>query len=188
MWRNKMFGIKGLLYIPDYISSEEETSLIKTINKKKWDNSLSRRVQHYGYRYDYKARKVTADMYLGELPNWLNDLALGLKNDGLCEEASDQVIINEYQPGQGISPHIDCEECFGPRIFSISLGGQVVMQLTQSGKTKTEIFLAPRSLIILYSEARSVWRHSIPARLKDKGVERRVRISLTFRNVQKTSW
>ena len=180
-----MFGISGLLYIPAYITSDEEASLIKTINKQAWNNTLSRRVQHYGYRYDYKARTVSADMYLGTLPKWLSDLAIQLKNDGLSDEIPDQVIINEYQPGQGISPHIDCEKCFGPRIFSLSLGSSAFMEFTREGKPKKEILLAQKSLVMMYGEARSNWKHSIPARLRDKGIERGTRISLTFRNVEK---
>jgi alkylated DNA repair dioxygenase AlkB len=179
-----MFGIRGLIYIPDYITDVEEKQFIKSIGKQDWDNSLKRRVQHYGYRYDYKARNVTDDMYLGKLPKWLNDIASKIKEDGLCEDVPDQVIINEYEPGQGISPHIDCESCFGPRIFSLSLGSAAVMEFTLQGKPKKEVILAQRSLVMMYGEARSIWRHSIPARLKDNGVERGVRISLTFRNVE----
>jgi len=180
-----MFDISGLIYIPEYITSDAETALIKTINKQKWDNTLSRRVQHYGYRYDYKARTVTADMYIGTLPKWLKDLAVQLNNDGLCEEVPDQVIINEYQPGQGIAAHIDCESCFGPRIFSLSLGSAAIMEFTREGESKKEILLERRSLVMMYGDARSIWKHSIPARLKDKGIERGTRISLTFRNVEK---
>ena len=180
-----MLGISGLIYIPDYITSDEETSLLKTINKQKWDNTLSRRVQHYGYLYDYKARTVTVDMYLGTLPKWLNDLAVQLEEDGLCEGVPDQVIINEYQPGQGISAHIDCESCFGPRIFSLSLGSAAIMEFIREGKPKKEILLAQRSLVMIYGEARSTWKHSIPTRLRDKGIDRGTRISLTFRNVEK---
>lgn len=178
-----MFGIQGLLYIPDYLSTDEETKLLKILNKQNWDDSLSRRVQHYGYRYDYKARTVTSDMYIGSLPNWLNDLAVQLKNDGLSEEVPDQVIVNEYQPGQGISAHIDCESCFGPRIFSLSLGSTAIMEFTLSGKPKKEVVLDRRSLVMMYGESRSSWKHSVPARLKDKDVGRGTRVSLTFRNV-----
>lgn len=95
-----MFGIRGLLYIPDYITVAEETQLIKKIDKQDCDNSLKRRVQHYGYQYDYKAHNVTDDLYLGRLQKWLNDLATRLNEDGLCERVPDQVIINEYQPGR----------------------------------------------------------------------------------------
>lgn len=178
-----MFGIQGLLYIPDYLSIDEVTNLLKKLNKQNWDDTLSRRVQHYGYRYDYKARKVTADMHIGSLPNWLNDLAAQLKNDGLSEEVPDQVIVNEYQPGQGISAHVDCESCFGSRIFSLSLGSAAIMDFTLEGKPKKEVVLERRSLVMMYGESRSIWKHSIPARLKDKGIERETRVSLTFRSV-----
>ena len=93
-------------------------------------------------------------MNLGKLPKWLNDVASKIKEDGLCEIVPDQVIINEYKPGQGISPHIDCESCFGPRIFSLSLGSQVIMEFTQDGNPKKEILLTPRSLVMMYGEAR----------------------------------
>ena len=178
-----MFGISGLIYIPEYITSDKEASLLKTINKQQWDNTLSQRVQHFGYRYDYKARTVSADMYLGALPKWLNDLAVQLKEDGLSEEVPDQVIVNEYQPGQGISSHVDCEKCFGPRIFSLSLGSTAIMEFTRAGESKKEVVLERRSLVMMYGEARSIWKHSIPSRLKDKNIERETRISLTFRSV-----
>ncbi|MBK7227391.1 MAG: alpha-ketoglutarate-dependent dioxygenase AlkB [Ignavibacteriales bacterium] len=142
------------------------------------------RVQHYGYRYDYQARNVTEDMYLGKLPKWLNELTTKIFDDGLCEVVPDQVIINEYKPGQGISPHIDCESCFGPRIFSLSLGSTAIMEFTQQGIPKKEILLLPRSLVMMYGGARYKWKHSIPARLKDNGVDRGVRLSLTFRNIK----
>ena len=181
-----MFSINGLLYLPDYITPQEEIRLTKLINQQKWDNTLQRRVQHYGYRYDYKARKVTPDMYLGKLPNWLGNIANQIHQDGLCELVPDQAIINEYKPGQGISPHVDCQACFGPRIFSLSLGSQVIMEFTKTGKAKVEIPLAPRSLVMLYGEARNRWKHGIPARSRDHGIARGTRISLTFRNVNKT--
>ena len=34
-----MFGIRGLLYIPDYITEVEEKQSTKTIDKQDWDSS-----------------------------------------------------------------------------------------------------------------------------------------------------
>ena len=123
-------------------------------------------------------------MDLGKLPKWLNDVISKIKEDGLCEIVPDQVIINEYKPGQGISPHINCENCFGPRNFTLSLGSQVIMEFTQDGNPTKEILLTPRSLVMMYGEARYNWKHSIQAILKDNGVDREKRLSLTFRNVE----
>lgn len=178
-----MFQINGLIYLPEYISQQHHDCLLEQIDSQSWDNSMKRRVQHYGYRYDYKARKVDYEMYLGELPDWLHRMARQLHVDGLIEAVPDQVIINEYQPGQGISAHIDCEPCFGHRIFSLSLGSTAMMEFTQKGMEKVEVLLAPRSLVMLYGEARYNWKHAIPARKTDNGQKRGRRISLTFRKV-----
>ena len=43
--------------------------------KDMWRDDLRRRVQHYGWLYDYKARSITSDMHVGPLPDWLAKLA-----------------------------------------------------------------------------------------------------------------
>ena len=103
--------------------------------------------------------------------------------DGLIDAIPDQAIVNEYEPGQGISPHIDCEPCFGNRIFSLSLGSSASMYFTHPSKEKVEVALAPKSLIMMVGEARYAWKHSIPARKQDNGTKRDRRVSLTFRKV-----
>lgn len=40
----------------------------------------------------------------------------------------DQLIINEYQPGQGINPHIDNVKLFAEPIVSLSLGSECIME------------------------------------------------------------
>lgn len=178
-----MFGISGLIYLESYISQQHHDWLLEQIDAQLWDSSMKRRVQHYGYRYDYKARKVTADMRLGPLPKWLNRISNQLHHDGLIGSVPDQVIVNEYEPGQGISPHIDCEPCFGDRIFSLSLGSSATMTFTHPEKDKAEVSLEPKSMLMLFGEARYGWKHSIPARKTDNGIRRARRVSLTFRKV-----
>ena len=173
-------NIQGLLYISDFISKAEEQALINHIDAQDWMNDLKRRVQHYGYRYDYKARAVTKDTYLGPLPDWLLPVAEKLPFK------PDQAIVNEYRPGQGISAHIDCVPCFGERIASVSLGSGAIMQFSKDG-AREELYLEPRSLIMLSEDARHRWMHAIPARKSDTvdgfKIERGRRVSVTFRTV-----
>lgn len=172
--------IPGLQYLSDFITAEEERALIKIIDQQPWLNDLKRRVQHYGDKYDYKARAVNKGAYLGPLPDWLMLVAHKLLFK------PDQAIVNEYQPGQGIAAHIDCIPCFDDTIASLSLGSGATMQFT-NGSEKQEVFLEPRSLIILSGPARYDWTHAIPARKSDVvdgfKIERGRRISLTFRSV-----
>ncbi len=178
--------IPGLTIIPNFISQQTHDALLKTIdqqsNKTKWRQDLKRQVQHYGYVYDYKARKITPDLYLGPLPEWLYFNGL----DKWFQQQPDQVIINEYQPGQGISPHIDCVPCFGDTIASISLGSACLIDFSKQGE-KHSILLKPRTLLVMQDAARYEWQHSIAARKSDvingARVQRERRVSLTFREV-----
>lgn len=178
--------IPGLTYIPDFITRDEENSLIAAIDTQPWLNDLKRRVQHYGYKYDYKARSVTKDSYLGPMPDWIQPLAQKLQNEHIFRNRPDQAIINEYLPGQGISAHIDCVPCFDDVIASLSLGSSAIMQFIK-GSEKQEIYLEPGSLIVLSGPARYEWQHAIPARKTDVvdgfKIERGRRLSLTFRTV-----
>ncbi len=179
---NEDVNIPGLTYVPTYISSEYEDELLKLIDIQNWNLELKRRTQHYGYKYDYTARSIDPSYYLGEMPYWIVELCHKLSLESIFMEKPDQVIANEYIPGQGIAPHIDCIPCFSDTICSLSLASGCSMNLT-NGDIKKSIYLEPRSLLILKSEARYKWQHSIAARKSDNGIKRQRRISLTFRKV-----
>lgn len=186
---DKINQLSGLSLEYDFITDYEERKLIALIDQQPWLNDLSRRVQHYGFKYDYKARKIDNSMYLGNLPEWLQNLAVRMHTHKLIDFMPDQAIINEYEPGQGISPHIDCEPCFGDTIISLSLGSSAVMNFESkpNSKEKIEIFLEPRSLVVMKEESRYNFYHSIPARKKDN-IENHIfhrtrRISVTFRKI-----
>ena len=181
--------IDGLNYIENYIDNIQHDWLLNKIDEQEWLTDLKRRVQHYGFKYDYKARKINLDMRIGDIPDWLIGLSKMLYNDSCMRQVSDQVIINEYQPGQGISNHVDCEPCFDDMIVSLSLGSGCLMNFTNKADTtkKTSFWLEPRSLVILKGDARYKWLHGIAARKSDivdnKKRMRTRRVSLTFRNV-----
>ena len=104
------------------------------------------------------------------------------------EVEADQTIINEYEPGQGISAHVDCVPCFGPVVAAISLGSESTMDFTHpEDGTRVEVRLTPGSLCVMTGPARYVWRHAIAARKSDQSPTGRVlrgrRVSVTYRTV-----
>jgi alkylated DNA repair dioxygenase AlkB len=175
-------NIPGLQYIQDYIHVEYENELIELIDADNWNLDLKRRTQHYGYKYDYTAKSIDKSYYLGKMPHWINELCNKLCADSIFIEKPDQVIINEYTPGQGIAPHVDCVPCFGGVICSLSLASGCVMSLT-NGDVDKSIYLETPSLLILKSDSRYKWTHGIAGRKSDDGIKRGRRVSLTFRNV-----
>lgn len=179
----------GLLYRSGYLTVAEEAALVAWIDAAPWRDDLRRRVQHYGYRYDYKARRARREDHLGPLPGWLDLVLVKLCADGLFPKRPDQVIVNEYLPGQGISAHVDCEPCFGDCIASISLLGGCMMTFAELDTMKaSQVYLEPCSLLHMQGPARSSWTHAIPARKSDAlsggSFLRTRRISLTFRTMR----
>ena len=182
-------SIPGLHFVEAFLTPEEQAYCVQRIDaaQGEWRNDLSRRVQHYGWRYDYKARAITPDMHLGALPDWLAKVARKLYDEtGLFDRAPEQVIINEYLPGQGISTHID-HRGFGPTVCMVSLLDDWEMDFSKNWKDKNPALLKQGSVVLLTDAARSEWQHGIAPRrseLAENGRrDRKRRLSMTFRTV-----
>ncbi len=180
--------IAGLNYISGFIDESTQSLLLEQIDRQEWLTDLKRRVQHYGYKYDYKARKIDRSMYLGSLPIWSQPLATKLTEAGYMTDFPDQLIVNEYEPGQGISAHVDCMTCFGSIVCAVTLGSGCAIDFTEvAGAQKESLFLECGSLLVLSGRARYDWKHAIPARKSDRcgalSIARSRRVSLTFRTV-----
>jgi alkylated DNA repair dioxygenase AlkB len=182
-------AISGLTYIPNYINSLEHNQLLNEVDQQTWSIEsveLTRRLQQHGYRYDYKNGILVSSSYVGPLPDWAQSLAKRLYRDGLMARVPDQLTVNEYEPGQGLTGHVDCVTCFGDTLATFSLGSSYVMEFTHTQTQETrEILLSPGSVLVLQGEARYVWQHSVAHRKIDKyqGKEfiRTRRVALTFR-------
>ena len=178
--------VPGLLYVPDFLSEVEEQELITTIDNGDWSHVLKRRVQHFGWRYEYKDRKIDLSMRLGPLPRWALVLAERLKKKGLLPHLPDQVIVNEYIGRQGISKHTDCVPCFEDGVAMLSLIESWEMIFRKGGKASKRVskLLARRSIAVISGDARYKWTHEIPSRLTEPGgLRRHRRVSVTFRKV-----
>ena len=178
----------GLIYIPSFISNRTASSIIEAIDSHDWQNSLRRRVQHYGWSYNYKSRRINQQDWLGPLPDFASPVVEQLLDTNIFDQPPDQLIVNEYEPGQGIAAHVDCEPCFGDTIASLSLLSTCTMRLrSRADSLIHDVILDPESLLVLKGEARYKWTHEIAARKSDVvGAHKRLRerrISLTFRKV-----
>ena len=75
--------VPSLKFVEGFLAPEQQAYCVRRIDaaESEWRNDLSRRVQHYGWRYDYKARAITPDMHLGALPDWLANVAQKLYDE-----------------------------------------------------------------------------------------------------------
>jgi alkylated DNA repair dioxygenase AlkB len=181
-------AIEGVQYVPEYLSPEAHDRLLAAVDAHAWYAAMGHRVQVYGYHYNHPRREA---YQIGELPAWADDLARRLWRDGLLPGMPNMLVANDYPPGSGIFAHID-QAVFGDTIASVSLGSTCVMQFSDGATERREqLFLEPRSVLIISGEARWAWKHEIPARAVDtwwnQERPRSRRVSLTFRIVPGSS-
>ena len=84
-----------------------------------------------------------------------------------------QAIINLYQPGEGITSHVDLLNRYGDGVIGVSLGSGCVMHFHKVQTTHVEqdtrwdVYLPERSVVVLSTEARYDWKHGIEERKRD---------------------
>src|SRR3954471_15345480 len=171
--------IPGLSYHADYIDAQQEAELASAIDAEPWDTTWKRRRQPYGHSYSKN------DTARRDIPAWAEFLIARFRTEGISERPFDQMLVNEYFPGQGISPHVDYEP-FDRTVVSLSLLSPCVMDFRHVTDGRREsLLVVPRSLLVLSDEARYEWQHGIANRKSDrwKGavIRRGRRLSVTFR-------
>lgn len=122
-----------------------------------------------------------------------------------------QAILNLYHPGEGISPHVDLLNRFDDGIIGVSFGSGCVMSFEHvkcqekelagveggdealGDRSRWDLYLEDRSVLVLSEDARYNWTHGIEGRPKDfvlserdgrgepEWIERGIRLSITYR-------
>lgn len=196
-------GIPGIYLVHDFITAQQEKELLEAVDSRPWKSLSKRRVQHYGYEFLYQIRNVDPRQFLGELPDFVYPILEKIKSfpcpNNIHSRLMDQLTVNEYPSGVGLSPHIDTHSAFDELIFSLSLSSSCIMEFRKyNDKEDTlkclspirkAVFLPPRSMLLLSGEGRYAWHHYIPHHKVDlvggqviRRCERRV--SFTFRKVR----
>lgn len=172
-------AIPGLSYRPGYVSEAQELQLATAVDAEPWDTTWDRRQQLYGASYGARGGEERP------IPTWAQLLIDRFLQDGITDRPFDQMLVNEYLPGQGIALHRD-HNPFDRTVVSLSLLAPCVMDFRNVPDGRREsYFLERRSLLVLNDEARYQWQHGIARRRNDSwhGIKfpRRRRLSVTFR-------
>ena len=195
---------EGLCVVEDFITEDEEEELIRKVERdieEQADNKVQeelkhRRVVHYGYKFRYGSNDVDLEDPLAEegMPEHVTRVVDKLVG---WDQKPDQCTVNRYDPGHGISQHVDNPDAFSSTISSLSLGSPVIFEMRHPAGSMHSFLLKPRSLLTMKGESRYEWTHGIKARKVDLVVDpesksealvhRGVRWSLTFRKVEMKS-
>ena len=188
---------EGLTVLPDFLSEEEEQQLLHAYGDSsvEWDSNkvMDRRVAQYGYEFDYSTGRAlhVLDRPISEHLRFLVERF----RDGVEEEHQtlrdpDQVIVNEYYPGQGIGMHTDRTVLFDDTIHVVSVGSDASMTFTlneEGDRRRVHIPIPRRSCYIMRGDCRFNWQHGLATLPHDTYngclVQRARRMSFTFRKV-----
>lgn len=202
--------VPGLSIEKEFISADEETSLLAFLDDQTWRTDLARRTMHYGGTYclmppreaSPEIRKKVEETIITapSMPEELTFLIDRMVKHGFYEADArpEFCIVNEYLAGQGISAHVENFR-FGEPVCSLTLAGGDHMRFHQlhspddgsvrSGKasaaprtgSRQDVWLDRRSLVVLKGDARSKWQHEIVRGRKTGKAAGWRRVSLTFR-------
>lgn len=165
----------GAIFIKDIISDDIETTWIEKMN------------QYTNWIKESTCKKIQAK----NIPEWIPKNQM----EEYCQVSLgyfNEIIMNEFQPGQGIMSHIIDPDQYDDVICILSLGSDCVMELRPTGKNSVKeskkqlipIALRRKSLLKLSGPSRYEWEHAIPRRqvdlLNSTKIERQTRFSITF--------
>ncbi|CAH2071952.1 unnamed protein product [Thlaspi arvense] len=182
--------IDGLWLCRNFLSVHHQSDLLSAILNEGW----------------FVEESINQAMRFGDLPSWATevsdliretvesvDLPL-LPADLLWREPLfDQLIVNLYQPGEGICAHVDLLR-FEDGIAIVSLESPCVMRFSpveekEEDEGVVDVLLSPGSLILMSGDARYRWKHEINRKQigfqvwEGKEIDQKRRISITLRKL-----
>jgi alkylated DNA repair dioxygenase AlkB len=180
-------ALPGLFLYPDFIDEAKEKQLLNEIDNQIWIVDYLRRLQYYGYRNELD-KPYDLIPFPIPMPRLIHQLSQEIVEQKILLHQPDQVIINEYVPGEGIKPHKD-RAYYENQICGVNLGSGCIMRFIKGKNEEViDVEIPRRSLYVMQDDARKKWKHAIPPRKKDNinGTmqHRERRVSITYRKVK----
>lgn len=188
--------LDGFYYFPNAISDELSNIVVSYLDSQTWEGITSsktgRKVQQYGYKYDYMRNNRDFEK-IADIPDpilMLKQVACEVADKTIPKEFYDlsklnQCIVNRYNPGHGIAAHIDKRTLGNIVVCFTLLSGITITFTTMKNKKQIQVekYVEPNSLYFMTGDSRYVWQHEIKPKLSDNDIKRETRISVTLRTV-----
>ncbi|KAH6766384.1 2-oxoglutarate and oxygenase superfamily protein [Perilla frutescens var. hirtella] len=190
--------INGLWICRDFLSADQQSSLLSALEK---DGYLAEASHNQAMRFgDLPPWALELSHLIRENVCFSSDFPVASENQCLFpsellwrEPLFNQLIVNMYQPGEGIGAHVDLMR-FEDGIAIISLESPCVMHFSSSsegGRFKIPLLLSPGSLVLMWGEARYLWKHEINRHpgfqiWEGKQLDQKRRTSVTLRALSQT--
>jgi alkylated DNA repair dioxygenase AlkB len=175
----------GFVYVPDFLSPQEEDQLIQLITKIELHKFLfqgheaKRKVASFGYDYSFDKRILTKGE---QIPSTFYPIVEKVSVFlSIPENKFAELLITEYPVGSVINWHRDAPPF--DLIVGLSFRSDCIFKLRPHDKEKRErksiisIPVKRRSLYVMQGSARTEWQHST-APVKD------IRYSITLRTLR----
>ncbi|KAG9817311.1 hypothetical protein KCU98_g12020, partial [Aureobasidium melanogenum] len=170
----------SMFYITDFINDKEEADLLNAIPSNRWIQLQHRRLQTHPSSLSKSNTLLEAP-----LPPWLVDpiiskfKLLGLFSDS-PHHSPNHVLINEYNPNEGIMPHED-GAAYYPIVATVSLSSALCLDIYEKNQNedqapvgsspKWRVLQEPRSLLVTCGSAYTDTLHGISEVEVDENLE-----------------
>lgn len=161
----------GLTLMEDFIAPEREEAIIAIaraaidvckddpLDRKQPKRGPMRRYAHFGFSYDWSQVRYdkAALIPTRPVPDSLKALASEVKATLVVPDAFDAIVVNEYETGGGIHPHVDSSNL--AELIAIMSVGEVCTTTFAREDRSFVIHIPRRSLLVMRGQVRYEWTH-----------------------------
>ena len=164
-------GVSDIHHISNWCSADEEAELMRCVDgaaPERWTPLRGRRLQSLG-----GLPKAPPEMMSREpLPHWVQSVCDSLVACGAfpAELPPNHVLLNEYQPGEGIDAHKD-GPIYAPCVAILSLNSHATFQFLDDSPERApaaSLLLPPRGVLVFRRDAYEGKLHRVTAVEEDE--------------------
>mmetsp|Transcript_25890 Transcript_25890/g.83648 ORF Transcript_25890/g.83648 Transcript_25890/m.83648 type:complete len:321 (+) Transcript_25890:85-1047(+) len=168
-------------HVRDWVSVAEEAAMLQAVadgSAGRWTPLRGRRLQNFGG----VPHPAPEGMVQEPMPGWVASVLEELVAAGVfpADAPPNHVLLNEYEPGQGIAPHRD-GPLYAPTVAILSLGSACAFDFVRNDTERgllASLLLPPRGLLVFTGAAYHQHLHTVPAVAVDNSRPGRIRLDL----------